>query len=154
MFKSIKETVKVKQPKPVKPLNEAQKFQLIKQQKLKNIQQAIDAKHLTNTNDNLDAKTFELVYRIAHELLESVSQKPSESNLEFFSQSAETYLKEKGVELNLKSDRESPEKLEIERAQFEILNGGVKVANFKKMLDYLATAIGFKVNYQSLLGVI
>lgn len=135
-------------------MNEAQKLQLIKQQKLRNIQQAIDAKQLSSTNDNLDAKTFELVYRIAHELLESVSQKPSESKLKFFSQSAETYLKEKGVEVNSESDRESREKLEIEQAQFDILNGGVKVANFKKMLDYLAMTIGFKVNYQSLLGVI
>lgn len=36
--------------------------------------------------------------------------------------------------------------------QFKILNGGVDVINYKKMLEYLADTLGFKVNYQSLLG--
>lgn len=132
-------------------MNEAQKLHFTKQQKLKSIQQTIDAKQSASTNDNLDSKTYELVFRIAHELLESVDQ-PSET-IKFYSQSAEAYLKEKGAELSLETERESPEKLEKEQAQFEILNGGVKVANYKKMLDYLAMTIGFKVNYQSLLGV-
>jgi hypothetical protein len=104
----------------------------------------------------LDTKTFELVFRIAEELLESVkgvNQLADITVSQFNSPSAESYLREKGVELKTAESDESPEQLELKQAQFEILMGGNKVANYKKMLDYLAMTIGFKVNYQSLLGV-
>lgn len=118
---------------------------------MRNIQQAIANNQLNNTNHNLDSKTFNIVFKIAQELLESV-QKPNEDSnsnetvKEFCSASADSYLKEHGKNGNCNTKEETLE----EKTQFNLLNGGTQTVNYKKMLDYLADTIGFKVNCQSL----
>ena len=94
---------------------------------------------------NLDHASVELTYKIAHELLESAKSK--EANNEFESKSAENMISECGRPVNIKSEEENA------KIQFKILNGGSNIQNYKKMLEYLAETVGFKANYQSLLGV-
>lgn len=148
--------------KSQKPMNENQKAHQIKQQKLRNIQQAIAYNQLNNTNHNLDFKSLQCVFQIAQELLDSV-KKSSENVVtsgdkdirlsikKFRSETAEKILKEKGKEL-IDECKETPEQLAAKQSQFELLNTGVHTVNYKKMLEYLAETIGFKVSYQSLLG--
>ena len=52
------------------------------------------------------------------------------------------------------SPNETIEEQAARQAQFDLLNGSSgNTVNYKKMLEYLSNTIGFKVNYQSLLGV-
>ena len=140
--------------------------QTSKQQKIRNIQQAIaNSQSNINSNQNIDNQCLSLVFKIAHELLESVKeprQPPADSasppdaayQQEFCSPSAELYLKENDKQLEVDDDlHETPRDLEEKKLQFNFLNGSNSV-NYKKMLQYLSNTIGFKVIYQSLLGVI
>jgi len=72
----------------------------------------------------------------------------------FSSATAQRLLKESGRELVVNSDipDETEEEKKLRQVQFDLLNAG-RTVSYKKMLEYLSDTIGFKVNYQSLLGV-
>ena len=153
---------KVKPSQAKKPIDtEISKInaaQTSKQQKIRSIQQAIANSQSNNSNQNIDNQCLSLVFKIAHELLESVKEprQPTDGayRQEFCSPSAELYLKENGKKLGLDDHlHETPRDLEEKKLQFNFLNGN-NGANYKKMLEYLSNTIGFKVIYQSLLGVI
>ncbi len=134
----------------------AHSVHLQKQQKFKQIQQNIANNNLTKqANGEMDMKHLDSVFKIAQELLDSVTSKSSSSansNREFYSETAEQLLKSKKNQ-NDQSSTESAAESEENKIQFKILNGGVDAINYKKMLEYLADTLSFKVIYQSLLGV-
>lgn len=101
-------------------------------------------------------------YKIAAELLESMDQEREDENVnssqkqpttseirsvvEFRSPTAEKLFKEKS---NSGSEQIQPDQEEDQ--SLKMLIGSTK--NYKKALDYLASVIGFNVNYQSVLWV-
>ncbi len=106
----------------------------------------------------MDIKTENLLYKIAHELLESVKDGANKiadcSKKEFYSETAEIYLKEMGRDLPVYEEQfETTKQLEEKKLQFNLLNGSNNAVNYKKILEFLSDTIGFKVIYQSLLGV-
>jgi len=72
----------------------------------------------------------------------------------FSSATAQRLLAESGKELIPISGNidETEEERMARQAKFDLLSRG-RTVSYKKMLEYLSSAIGFKVNYQSLLGV-
>ena len=145
-------------------------LQNIHQQKLKSIKEQLK-QHSANeeATNEFDKNTLGIVFKIAHELLESmkVKQEPSDksddsntsetrSQLEFFSSTAEMLLKENDINATNKAgmELESEKEAEEKKMQFKILNGGNNDINYKKALDYLGSVMKFKINYQSLLGVL
>ena len=104
-------------------------------------------------------KHLDLIYKIAFELLESVEKKKNNSSdlslREFCSETAEQLLSKNKLkqEENDNKQSETNQKTQEELIQFKILNGGLDSVNYKQILEYLAETIGFKVIYQSLLGV-
>ncbi len=133
-----------------KPLSDAHKAHLSKQQKLRTIQQSIANKELNSSETSYSAQNLSDTFQIAHELLESVTA-DSDS---FSSATAQRLLAESGKELIPISGNidETEEERMARQAKFDLLSRG-RTVSYKKMLEYLSSAIGFKVNYQSLLGV-
>jgi hypothetical protein len=126
------------------------------------------------TLTDFDKKSLDTVYKIASELLESFkikkeplsendndseNQVPSSfsskanSQIEFYSPTAEMILKENGDSSVIVQEIETERETEEKKIQFKILNGGNNDINYKKALDYLGMVMKFKINYQSLLGV-
>ncbi len=124
------------------------------------------------TTSDFDKKSLETIYKIANELLESLKVKhepvenevvrtnsienqtlPNNSQIGFFSPTAELILKENGESNMFEREIETDREIEEKKIQFKILNGGNNDINYKKALDYLAMVMKFKINYQSLLGV-
>ncbi len=144
--------------KTTKPQSQSLINHLAKQEKLKKIQEniAYNQSKIKESND-LDQKGLDLVYKIASELLESVKKNgdSTEQSKEFYSPTAEQYLK-KNENLSQQSDNDIQEATNNDEAkiQFKILNGGTDSINYKKILEFLAKTLCFKVSYQSLLGVI
>ena len=115
----------------------------------------------------LDKINFDVIYKIASELLESVKPKVEENattdstssdetatdknKLEFYSQTAEHILKQN--QIKIEQEEETEREIEDKKIQFKILNGGGEVVNYKKALEYLGEVMNFKVNYQSLMSV-
>ena len=133
------------------PMNQSQTNHINKQQKIKQIQQII-ANNQSKLSGILDQKNLDLVFKIASELLESVPDNIN-SDKEFYSATAEQILNKNG-KLNEDEQEHESEREQVEKKiQFKILNGGLDSINYKKMLEYLADVLSFKVNYQSLLGV-
>ena len=148
-----------KAQKPIKPQSQGQINHMVKQQKLKKIQENIaNNQSKMNDSNDLDQKDLELVSKIASELLESVKNNSDSDNQskEFYSSTAEQFLKENGKSSQqLDEDNNQDETNNEEtKIQFKILNGGTDSINYKKILEFLAKTLCFKVNYQSLLGVI
>ena len=124
-----------------------------------------------NSNDMTLFKDKELkqAYKIATELLESTEKQAKKSTaadynssirennikkLEFYSETAEKLLKGQASseETSITWDKTSDESLiEPDSLSISMLTG--KTVNYKKILDYLAEVMKFKVNYQSLLLV-
>jgi len=148
------------------------------QQKLKSIKEQLklNSNNEDATTNDFDKKSLETVYKIAHELLESLrvkKEKPENgtespnsdsenrtstfstntSQIEFYSPTAELILKENGDSTIIKHEIETDKESEEKKIQFKILNGGNNDINYKRALDYLAMVMKFKINYQSLLGV-
>jgi hypothetical protein len=150
------------------------------QQKLKSIKEQLKLNSNTDetTLTDFDKKSLETVYKIASELLESFkikkepllengndstnlseNQSPStfstkaNSQVEFYSPTAERILKENGDSSVIVQEIETERETEEKKIQFKILNGGNNDINYKKALDYLGMVMKFKINYQSLLGV-
>jgi hypothetical protein len=148
-----------KAPKPIKPQSQSQINHMIKQQKLKKIQENIaNNQSKMNDSNDLDQKGLELVSKIASELLESVKNNSDSNNQskEFYSPTAEQFLKKNGKssqQLDEDNNQDETNKEET-KIQFKILNGGTDSINYKKILEFLAKTLCFKVSYQSLLGVI
>jgi len=96
---------------------------------------------------------IKLACKIAWELLSSRSG-PIPSNVDFYSPSAAAVLEQRGTLSDVSLLLEMAAKdSEEDRMQFKVLNGGgADVVNYKKMLEFLAEVMKFKVNYQSLLG--
>jgi hypothetical protein len=109
----------------------------------------------------LDKQSLHIASKIAFELLDSVKTKSVNGEFIFNSPTAQS-LPIDNKELNKKIDNINAldnfglneiDK-EMEEKTFNILNRSKEtVINYKKMLEYLAEKMNFKVNYQSLMGV-
>ena len=100
----------------------------------------------------IDPKQFEVVCKLAHDLLEGLKDKGNVNQKDFsnfYTRLAEDVLKKNNLNLSLMNKEDFDEQGFEELA---LINGGSHV-NYKRVLEFLARIMSFKVNYQSLMGV-